>query len=40
MEIFQEQQELSLEYMKKVSQEDLSTVEKDPNAQMLQMIID
>ena len=26
--------------MKKVSQEDLSTVEKDPNAQMLQMIID
>ena len=26
--------------MKKVSQEDLSTEEKDQNAQMLQMIID
>ena len=39
MEIFEEQQELSLEYMKKVSQ-DGSKSEADPTAQMMQMVVD
>ena len=39
LEIFEEQQELSLEYMKKVAQ-DGSKNETDPNAQMMSMVVD